>query len=64
LGLLEGVKCTLVFVEVGKALGFGGIVGGDGWLVGGGGVSVGEVTSRKRCSLLLAWMELDGGCLA
>jgi hypothetical protein len=24
----------LVFVKVGKALGFGGIVGGDGWLVG------------------------------
>jgi hypothetical protein len=39
---------------------------GGRWLVGwgGGGVSVGEVTSRKRCSLLLAWMELDGGCLA
>jgi hypothetical protein len=33
---LEGVKGTLVFIEVGKALGFGGIVGGDGWLVGEG----------------------------
>jgi hypothetical protein len=37
LGLSEGVKGTLVFVEVGKALGFGGVVGGDGWLVKVGG---------------------------
>jgi hypothetical protein len=65
LGLSEGVKGTLVFVEVGKVLGFGGIVRGDGWLVeGGGGVLVGEVTSRKRCNLFLAWVELDGGHLA
>jgi hypothetical protein len=40
--LSEGVKGTLVFVEVGKVLGFGGIVRGDGWLVeGGGGVGRG-----------------------
>jgi hypothetical protein len=37
LGLLEGVKGALVFVEVSKALGFGGIVGGD---VASGGCSV------------------------
>jgi hypothetical protein len=34
-----------------------------GWLRGGG-VLVGEVTSRKRCNLFLAWVELDGGHLA
>jgi hypothetical protein len=33
--LSEGVKGALVFVEVSEALGFGGVVGGDGWLVGG-----------------------------
>jgi hypothetical protein len=36
LGLLEGVEGALVFVEVGKALGFGGVVGGDGGLIGDG----------------------------
>jgi hypothetical protein len=36
LGLLEGVEGALVFIEVSKALGFGGIVGGDGGLIGDG----------------------------
>jgi hypothetical protein len=66
LGLSEGVKGTLVFVEVGKALGFGGVVGGDGWLVKVGGgevVSVGEVVSRKRWSSSLAWGSWTEGVL-